>query len=89
MFSAATSYGVQDMVVDVLDDVENAQVMLGMGPYLCQNFGVKIRAIGHHHQGQEAMLFEIAQEALHVILIIGTNQGEGHGEIVERIGSQE
>jgi hypothetical protein len=39
VFSAATSYGVQNMVVDVLDDVENAQLMLGMGPYLCQNFG--------------------------------------------------
>ena len=35
------------------------------------------------------MLFEIAQETLHVILIIGANQGEGHGEIIERIGSQE
>src|ERR1700722_7024972 len=63
--------------------------MLSVGPYLYQNFGVKIRAVCHHHQGQETMLFEIAQETLHVILIIGTNQGEGHGEIVERIGSQE
>src|SRR5580698_4239850 len=34
------------------------------------------------------MLFEIAQETPHVILIIGTNQGEGRGEIVERVGSQ-
>jgi hypothetical protein len=89
VISAATSHDVQDMVIDVLDDVENAQLVLGVRPDLGQNFGIKIRAIGHHHQGQKTMLFEIVQETPHVVLIIGTNQGEGHGEIVERVGSQE
>jgi hypothetical protein len=89
VFPTVTSHGVQDVLVDVLDDVKNAQLMLGVGPDLCQNFGVKIGAIGHHHKRQETMLLEVTQKALHVILIIVANQCEGYGEITERVGGQE
>jgi hypothetical protein len=77
------------MFVDLFDDVENTQLMLGVRPYFRQDLGIQIRAIGHHDQGQEAVLLEIAQEAPHMILIIGAHHGEGHRNVAERIGCQQ
>ena len=76
------------MVVDVLDDVEDAELMASLRPDFGQQFGIKVRAVGDDDLRGKAVIFEISQEAAHVILIVGGNQSEGDGKIADRVGGQ-
>ena len=87
-FASEPSQGIEDAVVDVLDDVKDAELMTGVGPEFGQHGGVEVRAVGDDHVGQEAVVLEVVQEAPHVVLIVGRNQGEGDGEIAQRVGGQ-
>ena len=46
--------GVEDLVGDVLQDVEDAQLVPGGRPDLGQHRRVEVGAVGHDHLGQEA-----------------------------------
>lgn len=35
------------------------------------------------------MVFEVLEEPPHMVLVVGRNQGEGDGEVAERVGGQE
>ena len=83
------SQRIEDMGIDVLDDVEDAELMAGGGPDLSQDSWVKVRAVRDNHLGQEAVGSEVAQEASHVVLIVGRNEGEGDGKIAKWIGGQQ
>jgi len=88
-FASEPSQGIEDMGIDVLDDVEDAELMPGGRPDISQDCWVKIRAVRDYHFGREAVGFEVAQEASHVVLIVGRNEGEGDGKIAKWIGGQQ
>jgi hypothetical protein len=44
----------QDLVVEVVEQVEDAQLVLAVGPDLRQQRRVQRRAVGHHHPGPQA-----------------------------------
>src|SRR5262245_11900328 len=80
--------GVEDQLVEVLHDVEDTQLVAGSGPDLGQQGRVEVGAVGNHHLGQQARALEAAQEAAHVVLVVVGDQGEGHGEVSQRVGGQ-
>ncbi len=89
VFATQTPQGVEDAVVDVFDDVEDTELVAGLGPDLGQHLGIKIRAVADDDGRLKAMIPEIEQEATHVALVVGRDHSEGHGEIAEGIGGQE
>lgn len=64
---------VKDTIVDVLDDMEDAELVAGVRPDLGQQFGVEVGAIGDHDFWGKAVIFEVFQEAAHVVLVVGGN----------------
>jgi hypothetical protein len=82
------SQGVADVDIDVLDDVEDAKLVTGSRPEFCQESRVKVRTVGDDHVWQEPVVLEVVEEPPHVVLIIGLDQGEGDGEIAQRVGGQ-
>ena len=87
--ASQTPQGVEDTTVDIFDDVEDTELVPGPGPDLGQQLGIEIRAIADDNGGQKALIFEVLQEAAHMVVIVGRDQGEGDWEIAERIGGQE
>src|ERR1041384_2779108 len=87
--TAQASQSREDKLIDVLDDVKDAELMLCLGPDFGQHFGIDIGAVADDDFGGKTMGAEIAKEAAHVLLIVGGNQGEGDGKIAERIGGPE
>ena len=87
--AAESSRGVEHVGVDALQGVEHAQSVAGVGPQFGEHGGVQIRAVGDDHSRPEAVAFEVAQEASRVVLVVGGDQGEGDGEVAERVGGQE
>lgn len=72
---------VEDQLVDVLDDMEDAQLVVRVGPQFAQDGGVEVRAVGDHDRGFQPPGSEVSQEPPHVRLIIGSNQGEGDWQV--------
>lgn len=58
-------------------------------PQLSQERRIQVGAIGDHDARQQAPGLEVLQEAPHVILVIGPDQGEGDGKVAEGIGCQQ
>ncbi len=87
--ASESAQGIEDVGVDVLQDVEDAQLVAGVGPHVGQHRGVQIRAVGDDHVRGEAVGLEVVQDASHVALVVGRHQGEGDGEIADRVGGQE
>lgn len=83
------SQGIEDVGIDAFDDVEDAGLMPGGRPEFREKSGVKVRAVRDDNSGPEAVVPEVVQESPHVVLIVGPDQGEGDGEIAERVGGQE
>src|SRR5207302_10265503 len=80
---------VKNMLVDVLENVEDAQLMSRFGPELGQHGRVQARAIRDRGFCSNTVGFEIAQEAAHVVLIVVPHQSKSHGEIVYWVGCQQ
>ena len=80
---------VEDQFVDVLDHMENAQLVVRVGPQFGQHGRVEIRAIGDHDLGLEPPGSEVLEEPQHMVLIVGGDQGEGDRQVRERVGGQE
>ncbi len=89
MAAAEASQGVEHVGVDVLEDVEHAQLVAGVGPHVGQHRGVQIRAVGDDHPRREAVALEVVQDASHVVPVVGRDEGEGDGEVADRVGGQE
>ena len=87
--AAEPAEGVEHVGVDVLQDVEHAQLVAGLGPQFGRRGGVQIGAIGDDDFGREAVGLQVVQDAAHVPLVVGRHQGEGHGEVAERVGGQQ
>src|SRR5580700_8112605 len=49
---------VEDALVDVLEDVKNAQLVAGLGPQLGQDLRIQVRAVGDHDLGNKAHVLE-------------------------------
>src|SRR5437762_1083840 len=45
---------VEDALVDVLEDVKNAQLVACLGPQLGQDLRIQVRAVGDHDLGHKA-----------------------------------
>src|SRR5262249_7844486 len=67
---AQAAQGIEDMVVDVLDDMENAQLVSCLGPDRRQHFRIQVRAVADHDLWGKSPVLEIVQEAAHVLLIV-------------------
>ena len=80
---------IQDTLVDVLEHVKDTELMLGFGPQLGQEFRIQVRAIGDDHLGSKPPVLEILEETPHVVVVVGTDQGKGDGNIAQRVGSHE
>ncbi len=78
-------HGIQNQRVDVLDDVEDAQLMVSLGPELGDRGGVQVRAVGDHDTRLEPPVLEVLEKPPHVIVIVGCYQGESHRQIAQRI----
>ena len=68
--------GLDDQFVHVFEDVKNAQLVPCLRPQLSQDGRVEVGAIADHDLGPQAPAFQVAQEASHVLLVVGPNQGE-------------
>ncbi len=71
------------------DGVEDAQLVVRVGPQLGQHGGVQVRAVGHHDVGVQAPGLEVPQEPPHVDLVVGGDQGEGDRQVMQRVGGQQ
>ena len=80
---------VEDQLVDLLEDVEDAQLMVGLGPQLGQHGRVEVRAVGDDGLGSSPQFLRLLEEPPHVIVIVGTDQGEGHRQVADRVGGQQ
>ena len=83
------SQGIEDVGIDVLDDMEDAELVAGVGPQFRQDRGVEVRAVGDDHSGQEAVIPEVVEYAPHMVPIVGPDQGEGGWEVAERVGGEQ
>ena len=72
---------VQDTRVDFLDDVKDAKLVLGFGPQLGQELRIQVRTIADDDLGSKPPVLEVEEKTAHVFVVVGTHQGEGHGEI--------
>src|SRR5918998_5091996 len=55
-------HGIEDQFVDVLEDVEAAQLVVRLGPQFGQHGGVEVRAVGDHDAGHYPPGLEVLQE---------------------------
>ena len=63
--------------------------MVGLGPKFGQHGRVEVRAVGDYGLGLQPPVLEVLEEPSHVILIVGTDQREGHRQITDRVGGQQ
>jgi hypothetical protein len=73
----------------VLDHMEDAQLMVGVGPKFTEHGRIEVRAVGHHDLGDQSPVLEVLEEPPHLVLIVGIDQGEGHGQVGQRVGGQQ
>jgi len=81
--------GIEHAGVDVLRDVEHAQVVTRSGPHLGQHRGVQVRAVGDDRAGRKPFPGKVFREPARVIPIVRRDPGEGHREVADRIGGDE
>lgn len=48
-FATHPSQGIEDVGIDVLEDVKDAQLMASLGPKVCQELRVEVGTVGHDH----------------------------------------
>jgi hypothetical protein len=82
------SHGVRVQAVDRLEGVEDAQLMVGVGPLLGQQLGVEVRAVGDHDVRHQPPGLEVLEEPPHVIGVVLVDQGEGHRQVGQRVGGR-
>src|ERR1700689_902382 len=80
---------VENALVDVLEDVKNAQLVADLRPQLGQNRRIQVGAIGDYDLGNKAQVLEVVQKTPHMVLVVGTHQGKSNREIPQGIGGQE
>lgn len=81
--------GIEDMLVDVLDHMKDAELVPCLGPDLGQHGRIEVGAVGDHDLGHQAPVVEVVQEAAHVVLVVVPHQSEGDREIVDGVGGQQ
>lgn len=64
-------------------------MVAGVRPQLGQDRRVEVRPIGHHHRGRKPPGLEVLEEPPHVGLAVAGDQGEGHRQVVQRVGRQQ
>jgi hypothetical protein len=79
----------KDQGVDVLEEVEDAELVPGGGPQLVQHGGVQGRAVGDDHPRSQAPGLEVLQEAAQVTGVVPADEGEAHGQVGQRIGGHQ
>ena len=75
--------------MEVFQDVKHAQLVAGVRPQLGQDRRVEVRPVGHHHRGRKPPGLEVLEEPPHVGLVVAGDQGEGHRQVVQRVGRQQ
>ena len=75
--------------MEVFQDVKHAQLVAGVRPQLGQDRRVEVRPVGHHHLGRKPPGLEVLEEPPHVGLVVAGDQGEGHRQVVQRVGRQQ
>ena len=75
--------------MEVYQDVKHAQLVAGVRPQLGQDPRVEVRPVGHHHLGRKPPGLEVLEEPPHVGLVVAGDQGEGHRQVVQRVGRQQ
>jgi hypothetical protein len=80
---------VEDQLVDLLEDVKDVELMVGLRPQLREHGRVEVRAFVDHEVGHQPPGLEALEQPPHVIVIVGADQGEGHRQVANRIGGQE
>ena len=75
--------------MEFLEDMEDTELVAGLRPEFGQDLRVEVRAVGHHHLGHQPPGLEVLQEPPHVVGVVGGDQGEGHRQVLERVGGQQ
>ena len=75
--------------MEFLQDMEDTELMAGLGPEFGQERRVEVRAVGDHDLGREPPRLEVLEEPPHVVGVIPGDQGEGHRQVLERVGGQQ
>src|SRR5271166_3379538 len=83
--TSQASQRIQNELVDVLDNMKYAQLMLGFRPQLGQHCWVQVGVVGDHNSRPQLPRLEVVEEPPHVILVVGSNQSESHGYVAEWI----
>jgi hypothetical protein len=88
-FRPAPPHRRQHLVQHVAQQVEDAQLMPGAGPDLGQQLRVEVGAVTDHHLRLQPPAGEVTQEAAHVFLVVGPDQGEADGQVGQGVGGQQ
>jgi len=64
-------------------------LMAGLRPEFGQDLRVEIRAVGDDHFGHQPPGLEVLQEPPHVVMVVLADHGEGHRQVLERVGGQQ
>jgi hypothetical protein len=75
--------------VEFLQDMEDTELMAGIRPQLGKDRRIEVRAVGDHNLGDQTPGPEILEETPHVVLVVAGDRGEGHRQVLERIGRQQ
>ena len=81
--------GIQNLFVQILQDVEDAQLVAGLGPQFGQQRRIELRAVGHNDLRLHAPVLEVLEEPPQVVVVVAANQCEGHGKVLERVRGQQ
>jgi len=88
-FIAEYTPGVQDVLIDLGEHVENAELLLHMFPAFDEGLLVQRRAIGDDDLWRKPEGLDFVQKRVHRRLIALTHHLPGYGGIQQRIGCKE
>src|SRR5262249_43127809 len=83
---AEPAHGIEHLLGDVLQDVEDAQLVGGVGPDLGQGGRVEVGPVGDDQAGQEAPVLQHQEEPPHVRLVVGPDQGKADDLVGDGVG---
>src|SRR6185437_16952492 len=79
----------QHLVQHVTHQVKDAQLVQGIRPNLSQQLRVEVGTVTDHDLGFEPPVGQVTQEAAHVFLVVGPDQGETNRQVGQRVGGQQ
>ena len=88
-FIAERTGGLQDVLIDLGQHVEDAELLLDMFPAFDEGLLVQGRAIGDDHLRRKPQGLDFVQKGVHRRLVALTHHLPGDGGIQQRIGGKE